>query len=67
MKIKLKYKDVLLDGGTITYTGSDGKLYYEDHRLGTITEGKIYDGYPDRIPSRILNEYEYEIEEHTQS
>lgn len=60
-KITLKHTDTARDGGTKVYDGSDGKTYYKDYRIGTITRGKIYDGYPGHLASRIIDEDNFQI------
>lgn len=44
--IEVTLVDTYRDGGTKKYRANDGTFYYEDHRLGTLTPGKIYDRYP---------------------
>ncbi len=59
-KIKLRYKDSYLDGGTKVYVGSDGKSYYEDYRLQTKTKGALYDKDPDHSSAKMLNWSDFE-------
>jgi hypothetical protein len=59
-KIKLTECGVARDGGTIAYKGSDGNSYYEDHRIGTLTKGVLYDRYPKENDARALNWNKFE-------
>jgi len=54
-KIKVKYLDSFLDGGTDHYVDENGNDYYEDHRIRTLTPGVIYDRYPKDRDAKILN------------
>lgn len=62
-KIKLRYETSARDGGTKVYVGSDGKSYYEDHRLTTKTKGSLYDTYPNNPTAKMLNWCDFEKEE----
>jgi hypothetical protein len=35
------------DGGTEEYKGWDGKHYFVDYRIGSVTKGHVFDRYPD--------------------
>lgn len=62
MKITLKHITTALDGGTKKLEGSDGKVYYQDFRIGTKTKGEIYDRYP-KYNGRMLNKNDFIIDE----
>lgn len=43
------------DGGTKVAAGSDGNIYYIDHRIGTKTPGLVYDKYPSDKGANIID------------
>lgn len=45
--MKAWIKNNYLDGGTEQVVTEDGEIYYVDHRLGSPTDGKVFDHYPD--------------------
>ena len=47
-KIKVWVKDSYLDGGTEQVMTNNGEeIYYIDHRIGSKTDGKVFNHYPD--------------------
>lgn len=45
-EIQVRKTGVARDGGTIHYLDANNNSYYEDHRIGTKTPGRITDKYP---------------------
>lgn len=45
-KIKLSKLSTFRDGGTKSYKGSDGNVYYIDGRINSTTKGEIFNEYP---------------------
>ena len=41
-------KNTYLDGGTQQVMTEDNEIYYIDHRIGSTTDGKVFDRYPDK-------------------
>ena len=44
MKAWVKYS--YLDGGTQLVVAENEEVYYIDHRIGTVTDGAVFDHYP---------------------
>jgi len=44
--ITVTFVDSFRDGGSIEWKGEDGKNYFEDYRLGSLTPGAIYTKWP---------------------
>lgn len=65
-QIRIKTYNKYLDGGTIEIsTWDDDKIYCYDHRIGTTTPGRLYDGYPEDDNSNIIEDstLEYELKQ----
>ena len=45
--MKVWIKNYYLDGGTQQVMTDGGDIYYIDHRIGSPTDGKVFDHYPD--------------------
>ena len=45
--MKVWEKNSYLDGGTQQVMTDDGDIYYVDHRMGSPTDGKVFNHYPD--------------------
>ncbi len=51
--MKINDFDIFMDGGTIMITTDEG-IYTIDHRLGTTTEGRLYNNMPYDDNSNII-------------
>jgi hypothetical protein len=51
--MEIKKFEMFLDGGTIKITTDEG-IFCFDHRIGTTTEGKLYDGMPKDDNSNLI-------------
>lgn len=61
-KMEIKRFDTYLDGGTIEIETDRGTFCF-DNRIGSTTNGRLYDGYPKRDNSNIIeNSGELEAE-----
>ena len=51
--MEIKKFEMFLDGGTIKITTDEG-IFCFDHRLGTTTEGRLYEGMPKDDNSNLI-------------
>ncbi|MCK9458385.1 MAG: hypothetical protein M0R80_01930 [Proteobacteria bacterium] len=45
--MKAWVKNSYLDGGTVLVLAENNEVYYIDHRIGSTTDGLVFDHYPD--------------------